>query len=221
MEKKEPVLTAENEETSSAEVQEIKVTEQSENDKVVTTSTKEKKPLLKKLSKTTWIIAGVILLLVIIAIFALCIPSEKSNVANVGEKSVFEKLFGKKEKSEIIAPSFDIVRMEKGEVVIAGQAGKEAIVHILDNGKELGSEKADANGQWVFIPKHALPIGNRKLSLYVLDDNGNKIYSKQSAVLHVSKKSSDEVAVLVGKTKKGPTRCNSQHLYEQQNRWHS
>ncbi|MCR5506495.1 MAG: LysM peptidoglycan-binding domain-containing protein [bacterium] len=115
------------------------------------------------------------------------------------KESFWSRLFSKKEeKKEVIAPSFDIVRMEKGEAVIAGQAGKGDVVHILDNGREIGKEKADDNGQWVFIPKKALPEGNRKLSLFVIDANGNKIKSKQSAVLRVSKKANDEVAVVVG-----------------------
>ena len=83
------------------------------------------------------------------------------------KESFWSKLFSKKEeKAEVIAPSFDIVRMEKGEAVIAGQAGKGDVVHILDNGREIGQEKADNNGQWVFIPKKALAEGNRKLSCY-------------------------------------------------------
>ncbi|MBR1544422.1 MAG: LysM peptidoglycan-binding domain-containing protein [Alphaproteobacteria bacterium] len=115
------------------------------------------------------------------------------------KESFFSRLFSKKEeKVEVIAPSFDIVRMEKGEAVIAGQAGKGDVVHILDNGREIGKEKADDNGQWVFIPKTALAEGNRKLSLFVIDKDGNKVKSKQSAVLRVSKKSNDEVAVVVG-----------------------
>ncbi len=115
------------------------------------------------------------------------------------KESFWSRLFSKKEeKKETVAPSFDIVRMEKGEAVIAGQAGKGAIVHIVDNGREIGQEKADDNGQWVFIPKRALEEGNRKLSLFVIDENGNKVKSKQSAVLRVSKKANDEVAVVVG-----------------------
>ena len=115
------------------------------------------------------------------------------------KESFWSRLFSKKEeKKATVVPSFDIVRMEKGEAVIAGQAGKGAVVHILDNGREIGKETADSNGQWVFIPKKALVEGNRKLSLFVIDENGNKVKSKQSAVLRVSKKPNDEVAVIVG-----------------------
>lgn len=115
------------------------------------------------------------------------------------KESFWSRLFSKKEeKKATVVPSFDIVRMEKGEAVIAGQAGKGAVVHILDNGREIGKETADSNGQWVFIPKKALAEGNRKLSLFVIDENGNKVKSKQSAVLRVSKKPNDEVAVIVG-----------------------
>ena len=132
------------------------------------------------------------------------LPVKKAEVVKPVKKteekeSFWSKLFSKKdEKKEVIAPSFDIVRMEKGEAVIAGQAGKGDMVHILDNGREIGQEKADDNGQWVFIPKKALPVGNRKLSLFVVDANGKKVYSKQSAVLHVSKKANDEVGVIMG-----------------------
>lgn len=209
MEKKEPVLTAEKEEVASSEVQEIKVTEKS--DTGVVASSSNKKSFWKSLSKKTWAIIAVVLIAIalVVAFVVYSGKGDKANVAKVGgEKSLFEKVFGDKTeddaKAKVIAPSFDIVRMEKGEVVIAGQAGAEAVVHVLDNGYELGTEKADANGQWVFIPKKALPVGNRKLSLYVVDENGNKVYSKQSAVLHVSKKPAEEMVVLVGKTKKGP-----------------
>ncbi|MDR2098911.1 MAG: LysM peptidoglycan-binding domain-containing protein [Rickettsiales bacterium] len=144
---------------------------------------------------------------------------EKSNVATIesarpaatrdagtkpSEKSFWAKLFSKEEKKAEapVAPSFDIVRMEKGEAVIAGQAGKGDIVHILDNGVEIGAEKADENGQWVFIPKKALPVGTRKLSLFVIGKDGKKITSRQSAVLHVSKQPKDEVAVIMGAGRK-------------------
>lgn len=127
-------------------------------------------------------------------------PAKVEKAAPAKKESWFSRLFSKNEgaKAEVKVPSFDIVRMEKGEVVIAGQANAGEIVHILDNGSEIGTEKADENGQWVFIPKKALPAGNRKLSLYVAGKDGTRIAGKQSAVLHVSYKGSDEVAVIMG-----------------------
>ncbi|MCL2439256.1 MAG: LysM peptidoglycan-binding domain-containing protein [Alphaproteobacteria bacterium] len=98
---------------------------------------------------------------------------------------------------ERIAPSFDIVRMEKGELVISGRAAKGDVVHILDNGSLLGKETADENGQWVHLPKRALAPGNHKLTLYVIVDD-KRIHSKQSALLRVSANSKEEVGVLMG-----------------------
>ncbi|MDR1476640.1 MAG: LysM peptidoglycan-binding domain-containing protein [Rickettsiales bacterium] len=128
-------------------------------------------------------------------------PAKKIEKTEPAKKdSWWSRLFsGKKSpKAEPKAPSFDIVRMEKGEVVAAGQANPGDVVHILDNGVEIGTETADENGQWAFIPKKPLPLGNRKLSLFVVGKDGKKIASEKSAILHVTAKGSDEVAVLMG-----------------------
>ncbi|MDR0366963.1 MAG: hypothetical protein LBH41_00090 [Rickettsiales bacterium] len=97
-----------------------------------------------------------------------------------------------------IAPSFDIVRMEKGEVVVSGRAAPRAQVHVLDNGVELGTETADENGQWVFLPKKALPVGDRRLTLYTVGKDGARIRSRQSALLRVSENKEEEVGAVVG-----------------------
>ena len=190
------------------------------NDKIKNLTNKIKSIELSEKQKRFTIAGFVCLFVVLLTVWVISLfNKDASNVATLEQpkkvvekkvpvkteekESFWSKWFSKKdEKQEVIAPSFDIVRMEKGEAVIAGQAGKGAVVHILDNGKEIGKEKADENGQWVFIPKKALPVGNRKLSLFVVDENGNKIKSKQSAVLHVSKKANDEVAVIMGGNKK-------------------
>ncbi|MDE6224006.1 MAG: hypothetical protein K2M23_00860, partial [Alphaproteobacteria bacterium] len=224
MEKKEPILNTTDTQTSAPKTEEKKeVATKSQKQK---TSFKEKvKAKYKKVKETKMsdkqkkFIVALVIFVIIIAIMIWVISifnKDKANVATLEpakvEKQVtkketkqswWSKLFSKSEekKNEIIYPSFDIVRMEKGEAVIAGQAKAGDIVHILDNDHEIGTETADENGQWVFIPKKALPVGNRKLSLYVLNDNGEKIKSKQSAVLHVSKKSNEDVAVLMGDNK--------------------
>ena len=49
--------------------------------------------------------------------------------------------------SGLIAPSFDVVRVEpNGDVVIAGRAMPGANVTVLDNNKPLGSVEADGRG---------------------------------------------------------------------------
>lgn len=219
MEKKEPILTTTNKEeevsTSSTVFSKKPL---SFKDKI---KLKFKKiNLTKKQKKFT--IAGVICIVLILATtWVTCLLNkDKANVATLTVPKInrtvkrpsvkteevkgnwFTNLFSKEdEKIKTIAPSFDIVTMEKGDAVIAGRAGADAIVHILDNGKEIGQEKADENGQWVFIPKRSLPVGNRKLTLFVLDNNGEKIKSKQSAILNVSKKPNNEVAVIMGGNK--------------------
>ena len=231
MEKKEPILTPTNSSSTNEEQKEATNTQPAKQktsfkEKI---KTKYKKIKEKKLSdKQKKFIIATIIFVILIAItiwVASLFNTEKSNVATIEptkvetpvktetkkeepkkeetKQSWWSKLFSKSEKKteEVIHPSFDIVRMEKGEAVIAGQAKAGDIVHILDNGKEIGTEVADENGQWVFIPKKALPTGNRKLSLYVLNDKGEKITSKQSAILHVSKKANEEVAVIMGDNK--------------------
>lgn len=228
MEKKEPILNTNDTQTSAPKTEEKKeVASKPAATKKQKTSLKDKvKAKYKKVreaklsDKQKKLILAIFIFIIIIGITIWVISlfnTDKANVATLEpakvEKQVtkeekgeswWSKLFSKKEdkKDEIIYPSFDIVRMEKGEAVIAGSAKAGDIVHILDNDHEIGTETADENGQWVFIPKKALPVGNRKLSLYVLNDKGEKIKSKQSAVLHVSKKADNEVAVLMGDNKK-------------------
>lgn len=63
-------------------------------------------------------------------------------------------------------PSFDVVRVNpNGDAVIAGRAVPGSIVIITDNGKPIGEVRADARGEWVFVPAKPLEAGNRELSL--------------------------------------------------------
>ncbi|MBD5405436.1 LysM peptidoglycan-binding domain-containing protein [bacterium] len=225
MEKKEPILNTSDTQTSAPKTEERKEVANTKPQKQKTSFKDKVKAKYKKVKETKMsdkqkkLLIAILIFIIIIGITIWVISlfnTDKANVATLEpakvEKQVvkeekqswWSKLFSKSEdkKDEIIYPSFDIVRMEKGEAVIAGQAKAGDIVHILDNDHEIGTETADENGQWVFIPKKALPVGNRKLSLYVLNDKGKKIKSKQSAILHVSQKSNDEVAVIMGDNKK-------------------
>lgn len=231
MEKKEPILTTTTSSPSTEEKKEVVKQQPAKQktsfkDKVKAKYKKLKEKKLSDKQKKFTIATVIFIVLIAITIWvASLFNTDKANVATIEpvkqeqpakkeikkdvknnetkKESWWSKLFSKKETKaeEIIYPSFDIVRMEKGEAVIAGQAKAGDIVHILDNGKEIGTEVADENGQWVFIPKKALPVGNRKLSLFVLNDKGEKIKSKQSAVLHVSKKGNDEVGAIMGDNK--------------------
>lgn len=123
--------------------------------------------------------------------------SETSDDKKEEEGGFWGNLFA---EEKIQKPSFDIVRMEKGDAVIAGRGEPEREVYIIDNGKEIGKEEIDENGEWVFLPKKSLEPGEHNLSLYIENDNGEKVKSEQDAVLYVPKpgEKDDSVAVAMG-----------------------
>lgn len=62
-------------------------------------------------------------------------------------------------------PSFDVARISpQGETVVAGRAAPNASVVLLDQGRQIASGLADADGQFVIIPP-ALPPGDHLLTL--------------------------------------------------------
>lgn len=63
------------------------------------------------------------------------------------------------------APSFDVVRIEKGHAVIAGRAAPGAKVRVLDGDRTIGEATADQRGEWVVMPKELLPPGDHELGL--------------------------------------------------------
>ena len=84
------------------------------------------------------------------------------------------------------APSFDVVRVNpKGEAVIAGRAAPKAEVIILDGALEIGRVNADNRGEWVFIPNHPLPPGNRELSLQANNPDGSTRTSESPVLMVV------------------------------------
>ncbi len=63
-------------------------------------------------------------------------------------------------------PTFDVVRVEPtGETVIAGRAAPGAKVEVLLDGKVVAAIKADANGEWTFVPERPLFTGSHQLVL--------------------------------------------------------
>lgn len=63
-------------------------------------------------------------------------------------------------------PQFDIVRMSPdGNLVIAGRAGSETTVSILDDYAEIGTVASDQQGNWVFVPSERLTPGQHHLIL--------------------------------------------------------
>jgi len=67
-----------------------------------------------------------------------------------------------------VKPTVDVVRLEaNGDAVIAGRAAPNSELIVLDKGEPIGTVKADAFGEWVFVPEVALPIGDHEFALVV------------------------------------------------------
>ncbi len=95
-------------------------------------------------------------------------------------------------KPDIIRPSFDVVRVNpKGDTVMAGRAEPFSEVRILEDGKQIGEIRADARGEWVFIPSMPLAPGNRQLSLASVGADGVTRISDSAVMLLVPKAGQD------------------------------
>lgn len=71
------------------------------------------------------------------------------------------------------APSFDIVRVSPtGSTVVAGRAAPGAEVTLRDNGRAIGTARADSGGQFVILPAQPLAPGGRELTLDARDAAG-------------------------------------------------
>ncbi|HKP25545.1 MAG TPA: LysM peptidoglycan-binding domain-containing protein [Dongiaceae bacterium] len=120
-------------------------------------------------------------------------------------------------------PSFDVVRVNpSGDAVIAGRAEPDAEVTILDQGKPIGSVKADGRGEWVFLPDSALDPGEHSFTLEskpedAAESAATKQESETSVVVLVpqvakdiagrtSEQPSGALAIEVPKSGTGPTR---------------
>ncbi|HJR21020.1 MAG TPA: LysM peptidoglycan-binding domain-containing protein [Dongiaceae bacterium] len=120
-------------------------------------------------------------------------------------------------------PSFDVVRVNpSGDAVIAGRAEPDAEVTILDQGKAIGSVKADNRGEWVFLPESALDPGEHSFTLEstpedAVEGEAAKKESETSVVVLVpdvakdiagrtSEQPAGALAIEVPKSGTGPTR---------------
>jgi len=108
-------------------------------------------------------------------------------------------------------PSFDVVRITRdGNAVMAGRAEPGAEVTVLDQGKELGTVRADQRGEWVLVPAEPLLPGARELMLRAEGPSGSS-ESKQVVVIAVPERKqapppSAPLAVLSPRDGGGPSR---------------
>ncbi len=89
-------------------------------------------------------------------------------------------------------PSFDVVRINpNGDAVIAGRAVPGSIVVVLDAGNPIGEARADARGEWVFVPAKPLAPGNRELSLEMRVPGQPPVLSESVVALAVPERDKD------------------------------
>jgi nucleoid-associated protein YgaU len=84
------------------------------------------------------------------------------------------------------APSFDIVRIDRGgRAVIAGRAAPGAEVEIRSGDRMIDRVRADGRGEWVAVPPEPLGGGVQELSLAARVENRPAVESAEVVVLAV------------------------------------
>ncbi|MBK8157323.1 MAG: hypothetical protein IPK59_00395 [Rhodospirillaceae bacterium] len=72
-----------------------------------------------------------------------------------------------------------------GDAVIAGRAKPGATVTLLDDGKVIGSAKADDRGEWVLLPNSAVAPGEHKFTLQAAEEDGAALQSERMVIVVV------------------------------------
>ncbi|MDR1361343.1 MAG: LysM peptidoglycan-binding domain-containing protein [Rickettsiales bacterium] len=84
------------------------------------------------------------------------------------------------------APSFDIVRIEKGgNIVVAGRWAPDSNVSVLINKKLVATMLTNARGEFVYVPSKPFAAGNYTISLVGVESD---IESKDKVFIYVSPK---------------------------------
>ncbi len=90
------------------------------------------------------------------------------------------------EASPLMAPQFDIVRVEpNGEAVIAGRSEPGSVVVLLDGEEEIGRVTADETGAWVIIVARPLSPGDHQLGLRAEMPDGSVQLSETLVIVSV------------------------------------
>ncbi len=72
-----------------------------------------------------------------------------------------------------------------GDTVVAGRAAPGSNVTVTDNGHEIGRAEADAQGQFVILPKAPLPAGGQQLALRSSGTDGKEVAGEAPVVVIV------------------------------------
>lgn len=119
---------------------------------------------------------------------------------------------------QAVKPTFDVVRVNpNGDTVVAGRAGKNAEVTLMDNGQAIGTATADGNGQWVLLPNSAMAAGQHSLTLRAQTETGQVTDSDHAVIIVQPAPAKDiagqpaqapagALAIEVPKSGEGPTR---------------
>jgi len=93
-------------------------------------------------------------------------------------------------------PSFDVVRIDpRGNIVMAGRAAPNATVFIMDGKKEIGRVKADARGEWIYVPTEPVSPGTRQFSLIAKTPDGKETVSQNVVVMAVPERNGEVLIV--------------------------
>lgn len=100
-----------------------------------------------------------------------------------------------KQQPGAVAPSFDIVRVAPdGSVVVAGRAAPGARVGLRENGTDIASAQADAQGQFVIVPNRPLAPGGRELTLMAQGTDGSLVPGSAPVVVVVPEHPGSQLA---------------------------
>jgi len=81
-------------------------------------------------------------------------------------------------------PAFDVVRVEPGgAAVIAGRAGPDSTVTVLEDGKPIGTTDTNAAGEFVVLPGTKLSVGRSELTLKSTGPSGETQRSADAVVI--------------------------------------
>lgn len=147
-----------------------------------------------------------LIILIVLVILALCDAAlllylhHKGAPKRASETSAAQTTAISKETASSAAlPGFDVVRVDpQGNTVIAGRATPGAKVIIKDGNAVLGTVVADAQGEFVFLPKTPLASGTHEITLSETLPSGKTVDSVESASIDVPGNGKTALAVVSG-----------------------
>lgn len=101
-------------------------------------------------------------------------------------------------QAEIIAPTFDVLRVEpSGNMVIAGVASPKAILELVAGAKILTQTHANDRGEFVAVLDEALAPGDYEIVLRATSPDGAVVTSTETAIVSIPETGGSDVIALV------------------------